>query len=144
MFENLSDPILGELVGHPDSENWTGKVEVRTGETTSLLISYSGGEDVDLSIDELLEFARSQLTRIRKEIDRFLKRVAKEIRKEHPQRNKPNVKKLSEADLAATLKIASIQFNGSYDTAILITHKGLKGEIVLLLTPSGKIDSVEF
>lgn len=58
MFENLSDPVLGKLIGHPERENWTGRVEVCDGKKAKLLISYSGGEDVDLSVEELLEFSR--------------------------------------------------------------------------------------
>jgi hypothetical protein len=144
MFTNLSDPVLGKLVAHPKNENWTGRVELRPDESVKLLISYSGGEDVDLDVEELLAFARKQLGRIRAGIGRFLRRAAKDIRREHPQRKRPGVRTLSEADLVASLKVASIQFTGANDTAILLTHPRLRGEVVVLLTPGGRVESVEF
>lgn len=119
MFTSLSDLILGELVGHPKAKNWTGRVELRPGEKVKLLISYGGGEDVDLEVEDLLKFARKQLGRIRKGITGLLRRAAKDIRREHPQSKLPGVRTLTEADLVASLQVESVQFTSANDTANL-------------------------
>jgi len=143
MFENLSDPVFGKLVGHPKRENWTGRVELREGELVKLVISYSGGEDVDLTVDELLGFSRGQLAQIRAGISHILLRAARSILREHRQRTRPGVRGQTAATLATNLGIDSIQVSGAGDTAVLLTHPRLSGEVVVILTPKGKVESVE-
>lgn len=143
MFESLSDPVLGKLVGHPKRENWTGRAELREGELVKLVISYSGGEDADLSVEELFEFSRGQLARIRAGIAHILLRAARHVLREHRQRTRPGIRGQAAATLATNLKIDSVQFTGAGDTAVLLTHPRLSGEVVVLLTPKGKVESVE-